>query len=89
MIDFRQHLLAKSKEELVEMIGEYENALTWDTTCIRCSTLLDNNYEQYVKLQLVQELIDSVKREGGDTAPLWKIERALKGEHAHEPSRRL
>lgn len=39
---------------LIALIHEYENSITWDTTCLNCSALMDKNYEQYVRLDKVK-----------------------------------
>lgn len=41
--------------------AELENALTWETTCLNCASLLDKNYEQYVKLELIAGLNERYK----------------------------
>jgi len=48
--------LLKDAIELLEVIMEYENCITWDTTCKNCAKLMDKNYEQYME---IQELRDS------------------------------
>lgn len=30
---------------------EYENCITWDTTCKNCAKLMDKNYEEYVRAE--------------------------------------
>lgn len=43
---------------LLDLVQEYEQAISWDTTCLNCSNLIDKNYEQYVKLEQVIALRD-------------------------------
>jgi hypothetical protein len=32
-------------------VAEYRQAITWDTTCLNCSSLLDANYQLYVRAE--------------------------------------
>jgi hypothetical protein len=77
MTTFKQHLLAMDKEQLISMIGEYENAINWFTTCFNCATLMDKNHEQYIKLGQIRKLLWDTKKEGGDTVQVWKIEKLI------------
>ena len=36
---------------LIERIGELNGAICWDTTCLNCSSLLDSNYDQYMRAE--------------------------------------
>lgn len=36
---------------------ELEHAINWDTSCLNCASLLDKNYEQYVKLDKVRAVL--------------------------------
>ena len=41
----------KDAVELLDVLLEYENCITWDTSCKNCAKLIDKNYEQYVELE--------------------------------------
>lgn len=38
---------------------ELNDAITWDTTCLNCASLLDQSYDQYVRLA---ELTDGIRK---------------------------
>ena len=42
---------------LLDAYEELNNALCWDTTCLNCASLLDKNYEQYVKLDKIRAVL--------------------------------
>jgi hypothetical protein len=42
---------------LLEAYEELNNAICWDTACLNCASLLDRNYEQYVKLDKVRAVL--------------------------------
>lgn len=47
-------LLAESeRDDFKERYYQYENAITWDTTCLNCANLLDRSYEDYVKADIL------------------------------------
>ena len=39
---------------LIERIGELNGAICWDTTCLNCSSLLDSNYDQYMRAEIAE-----------------------------------
>lgn len=50
-------------DSLLETVLEYENCITWDTTCKNCAKLMDTNYEQYMKIQKMREALEGLKGE--------------------------
>jgi len=36
-------------------VAEYRQAITWDTTCLNCSSLLDANYQLYVRVEQAED----------------------------------
>lgn len=45
-------------ERLKLIIKDYEDAIDWDTTCLGCSKLIDQNYEAYVEIQNLTNIIN-------------------------------
>lgn len=37
---------------------ELNQAINWDTSCLNCASLLDKNYEQYVKLDKIRRILE-------------------------------
>jgi hypothetical protein len=35
---------------------ELENAITWNTSCLNCARLLDDNYAQYSVIERIKEI---------------------------------
>lgn len=35
--------------ELERRVHDYEGAISWDTTCLNCASLLDQNYQDYMR----------------------------------------
>lgn len=50
-----QGVSTKGELELMRIIMEYENSITWNTSCLNCAKLMDKNYEQYVEIQELKE----------------------------------
>ena len=49
--------IAAAREDvpwLIERIGELIGAICWDTTCLNCSSLLDSNYDQYMRAEIAE-----------------------------------
>lgn len=40
---------------LLDLVAEYENSITWDTTCLNCAQLLDKLYAAEMKLEQCNE----------------------------------
>ena len=53
-------------------IAEYENAITWCTSCLNCSKLIDTNYAQYVELEQSKTRVEAL------TAVLRELEDAVR-----------
>jgi hypothetical protein len=66
-----------------DAVASYENSITWDTTCLNCSNLMDQIYELDMKLQRTIEKVEDVitDRHSGDFAPLLpKLARIVREE---------
>jgi len=53
--------IAAAREDvpwLIECIGELNGAICWDTTCLNCSSLLDSNYDQYMRAEIAEAEIE-------------------------------
>lgn len=51
------------RDEYKARYAELNNALTWDTTCLNCSNLMDKNYEQYVRLEKAEAEVAELRRQ--------------------------
>ena len=45
-------------ESLLYAYDELNHAICWDTSCLNCASLLDKNYEQYVKLDEIRAVLE-------------------------------
>ncbi len=43
---------------LIERVQELSGAICWDTTCLNCSSLLDSNYDQYVRAEIAEAEVE-------------------------------
>jgi hypothetical protein len=43
------------RNELKTRIMEYESAISWQLNCLNCSRLMDQNYEQYARIERIKE----------------------------------
>ena len=53
--------IAAAREDvpwLIERIGELIGAICWDTTCLNCSSLLDSNYDQYMRAEIAEAEVE-------------------------------
>ena len=73
----RSYVVGHTKGEaalarLEARIAEYENAITWCTSCLNCSKLIDTNYAQYVELEQsktrVETLTAALPKQDGEDA---------------------
>jgi hypothetical protein len=53
-------------ERLRALVDDYENAITWDTTCTNCAKLLDDNYDQYCEIERLRAAGDLLAEDLGD-----------------------
>jgi hypothetical protein len=53
--------IAHAREDvpwLVERVRELIGAICWDTTCLNCSSLLDSNYDQYMRAEKAEAEVE-------------------------------
>ena len=48
---------------LVERVRELSGAICWDTTCLNCSSLLDSNYDQYMRAEIAEAEVERLTAE--------------------------
>ena len=60
---------------LVERIGELNGAICWDTTCLNCSSLLDSNYDQYMRAEIAEAEVARLTAERD--AAIERLERVI------------
>lgn len=63
------------RDEYKARYAELENALSWDTTCLNCSNLMDKNYEQYVRLETAKKAeaeLAELRRRIAELADEWE-----------------
>jgi hypothetical protein len=89
--------LAAALRELRERIAEYENAITWGTSCLTCARVLDASIADHQraekaeeKLRLVHEVVAACQSlgaimAGADSAEWGEIMRALEAYDRHDP----
>ena len=54
--------------ELGRRLYEYENAITWDTSCTRCAVILDSAYAEIVRREEAEAKLADARRTA-DTRP--------------------
>lgn len=60
---------------LVERIGELNGAICWDTTCLNCASLLDSNYDQYMRAEIAEAEVTRLTAERD--AAIERLERVI------------
>ena len=58
--------IAAAREDvpwLLERIGEMSGAICWDTTCLNCASLLDSNYDQYMRAEKAEAEVERLTAE--------------------------
>ena len=48
---------------LIERVQELSGAICWDTTCLNCSSLLDSNYDQYMRAEIAEAEVERLTAE--------------------------
>jgi hypothetical protein len=43
---------------LIERVQELSGAICWDTTCLNCASLLDSNYDQYMRAEIAEAEVE-------------------------------
>lgn len=51
--------------ELETMIAGYEDGITWQTTCLNCARLMNDNYNQYCLIEELKKKLDGNGKENG------------------------
>ena len=60
-----------SREELIEMLAEYDRSITWDTTCLNCGHLYDKLYALEADMNRIIEIDED--DDVTQFMKLWKI----------------
>lgn len=60
---------------LLERIGELNGAICWDTTCLNCASLLDSNYDQYMRAEIAEAEVARLTAERD--AAIERLERVI------------
>ena len=60
---------------LVERVRELSGAICWDTTCLNCSSLLDSNYDQYMRAEIAEAEVERLTAERD--AAIERLERVI------------
>ena len=58
--------IAAAREDvpwLIERVQELSGAICWDTTCLNCSSLLDSNYDQYMRAEIAEAEVERLTAE--------------------------
>ena len=50
--------LVAENERLRTLVDDYENSICWETTCINCAKLLDDNYDQYCEIERLMNAME-------------------------------
>lgn len=48
-------LVALIREQVEKAVLKYENAITWNTSCLNCAKLLDDNYAQFERIAALEK----------------------------------
>ena len=48
---------------LIERVQELSGAICWDTTCLNCASLLDSNYDQYMRAEIAEAEVERLTAE--------------------------
>lgn len=48
-------------ERLMKAVQWYEDGITWQTTCLNCAKLMNDNYDQYVKIDKANNRIAALE----------------------------
>jgi hypothetical protein len=46
--------------QMVDQVQEYENAITWNTSCLNCASLLDASYSEYVRREMAMIAVKQI-----------------------------
>ena len=48
--------LAQTLQSLLGQIEDYENGITWETTCTNCARMWDQNYAMHSAMEQIEEI---------------------------------
>lgn len=51
-------------ERLRALVADYENGITWETSCTNCAKLLDDNYDQYCEIERLRAEVERLRADG-------------------------
>ena len=77
-------------EELGRRVGDYENAITWNTSCTSCARTMDRAYDETMRAEAAEAKVAALRTillEGGqDNATVRRRALAITGSDKEEPS---
>lgn len=53
--------LAEALDQILLVVAEYEGAITWDTTCLSCSRVLDAAIRDYERAEKAESELDAAR----------------------------
>ena len=87
--ELRSEVLAlkQENERLRALVDDYENGITWYTTCMNCAKLMDINYDQYCEIERLRAEIGRLRAElRTERAEVERLRAVLATiDNAHEP----
>lgn len=60
-------MLLAVAEELLQQLLHYKESISWHTDCLNCGKLMTENYEQYVKLDKIQNILEGTDEDRRST----------------------
>lgn len=58
--------LEAERDKLAGMVANYEDGITWQTTCLNCAELMNDNYNQYVELNKADKRVAELEKEAAN-----------------------
>ena len=79
---------------LIERVQELSGAICWDTTCLNCASLLDSNYDQYVRAEIAEAEVERLTAErdalaaahARESKKVWKVEEVMDDIEGSDPT---
>lgn len=61
--DYERHQLREEIKRLRAIVADYENTMTWETTCHNCAALLDSSIRETERAERAEAVVERVRSE--------------------------
>ena len=57
------HKLTRERDAALDSLAELNSSIAWETTCLNCASLMDENYQEYMRAEKAEDEIKNLRAE--------------------------